>query len=104
MAAGMNWGILTLLAMILFVLGGVAAFFIFLARRSAAMAAEASLSVPLGSMAESNAEPPANDRELKHRPAAARFASVFAWRKKHCRRSESRLTPEVGLARSGNHG
>jgi hypothetical protein len=39
MAAGMNWGIMSLLAMIVVVLGGVAGFFIFLARRSAALAA-----------------------------------------------------------------
>ncbi len=38
MAAGMNWGIMSLLGMIVVVLGGVAAFFIFLARRSAALA------------------------------------------------------------------
>jgi hypothetical protein len=36
MAAGMNWGILSLLAMIGVVLGGIVAFFVFLARRSAA--------------------------------------------------------------------
>ncbi len=34
LAAGMNWGILSLLGFILFVLGGVAGFFVFLARRS----------------------------------------------------------------------
>lgn len=38
MAAGMNWGILSLLGMIIFVLGGVAGFFVFLARRSASLA------------------------------------------------------------------
>jgi len=38
MAAGMNWGIFTLLGTIVFVLGGVAGFFVFLARRSSAMA------------------------------------------------------------------
>ena len=38
MAAGMNWGILSLLGMIFLVLGGVAGFFVFLMRRSAAMA------------------------------------------------------------------
>ncbi len=36
LAEGMNWGILTLLFVILSVLGGIAAFFVFLARRSAA--------------------------------------------------------------------
>jgi hypothetical protein len=35
MAAGMNWGIMSLLAVIAVVLGGVGAFFIYLARRSA---------------------------------------------------------------------
>lgn len=40
MAAGMNWGILTLLGVIVCVLAGVAGFFVFLARRSAARAGE----------------------------------------------------------------
>jgi hypothetical protein len=35
MAKGMNWGIFTLLAVIVSVLGGIAGFFVFLARRSA---------------------------------------------------------------------
>ena len=35
MAAGMNWGILSLLAVVAVVLGGVSAFFIYLAKRSA---------------------------------------------------------------------
>jgi hypothetical protein len=35
MAAGMNWGIMSLLVVIAMVLGGVSAFFIYLARRSA---------------------------------------------------------------------
>jgi hypothetical protein len=34
----MNWGILSLLGMILMVLGGFGAFFVFLAKRSASMA------------------------------------------------------------------
>lgn len=38
MAAGMNWGILSLLGMIVVVLGGVAGFFFFLIRRSTASA------------------------------------------------------------------
>ena len=40
MAQGMNWGILFLLGVVGLVLGGVTAFFIYLARRSAAMAAQ----------------------------------------------------------------
>ena len=35
MAAGMNWGIMSLLVVIALVLGGVSAFFIYLAKRSA---------------------------------------------------------------------
>lgn len=35
MAKGMNWGIFTLLAVIILMLTGIALFFIFLARRSA---------------------------------------------------------------------
>jgi heme/copper-type cytochrome/quinol oxidase subunit 2 len=40
MAAGMNWGIFSLLGMVVVVLGGVAGFFIYLARRSSALAPE----------------------------------------------------------------
>ncbi len=43
LAAGMNWGIMSLLGFIVFVLGAVAGFFIFLARRSAALKAAAAL-------------------------------------------------------------
>jgi len=39
MAAGMNWGIFSLLTVVVFVLGGVAAFFVYLARRAATVAA-----------------------------------------------------------------
>ena len=39
LASGMNWGIASLLGMIVVVLGGVAGFFIYLARRSAALGA-----------------------------------------------------------------
>ena len=38
LAKAMNWGILSLLAVVVFVLGGFAAFFIYLARRSAMVA------------------------------------------------------------------
>ncbi len=39
MAQGKNWGILSLLGIIVAVLGGVAGFFVYLARKSAALAA-----------------------------------------------------------------
>jgi heme/copper-type cytochrome/quinol oxidase subunit 2 len=38
LAAGMNWGIFSLLAVVVFVLGSVASFFVFLARKAAAAA------------------------------------------------------------------
>jgi len=41
LASGMNWGILSLLTTIVFVLGLIAAFFVFLARKSATVEAEA---------------------------------------------------------------
>jgi len=49
MASGMNWGILSLLGVILLVLGGVALSFISMARRAAAVAAaEAAAARPGG--------------------------------------------------------
>jgi hypothetical protein len=39
MAKGMNWGILSLLAVITVVLGGVTSFFVYLAKRSATVSA-----------------------------------------------------------------
>jgi hypothetical protein len=46
MAKGMNWGIFSLLAMVAMVLGGVASFFVYLARRSATVAVEPAESKP----------------------------------------------------------
>jgi hypothetical protein len=54
MAAGMNWGILSLLGMIVVVLGGVATFFILLARRSAVLAA---MNSGLGNSAKPDLDP-----------------------------------------------
>jgi hypothetical protein len=41
LAAGMNWGIFSLLAVVGCVLSGVASFFVFLARKSAAVSSDA---------------------------------------------------------------
>ena len=38
LAKGLHWGVISLLAVVLSVLGGIAAFFIYLAKRSAAVA------------------------------------------------------------------
>jgi hypothetical protein len=61
MAAGMNWGILSLLVMIVMMLGGVAAFFVFLARRAATVAR--SDLVPPG-QAEGSWSPDSNDTNV----------------------------------------
>ena len=86
MAAGMNWGILSLLGMIVVVLGGVAAFFIVLARRSAALAkssdsadlsaqTDAAAPVAFGDANESQAQPLAARGSLKRPSAFARQRS-----------------------------
>jgi len=46
LAQGMNWGIMSLLGIIVTVLVGVAAFFIFLARKSSALEPEAPTAEP----------------------------------------------------------
>jgi hypothetical protein len=46
LAQGMNWGIFSLLGVIVPVLGGIAAFFIFMARRAAAVSAAAAPKLP----------------------------------------------------------
>jgi hypothetical protein len=56
MAAGMNWGILSLLAMIVVVLGCVAGFFVFLARRSTAVAADPNSAPASSPIAEADAD------------------------------------------------
>jgi len=40
LALGMNWGIFSLLAVVVFVLGGIAAFFVYLAKRAAATSSD----------------------------------------------------------------
>ena len=52
LAEGMNWGIASLLFVVVGVLGGVASFFIFLAKKSASLT-EASISAPPSSVSES---------------------------------------------------
>jgi hypothetical protein len=93
MAAGMNWGIVSLLGMIVVVLGGLAAFFIFLARRSAALAKSnggaAMVSKPVAISAIS---PHAAD-ELHALPLAARGGfrrvSALAQQRKRCTHPQS---------------
>ena len=49
LAQGMNWGILALLAVVLTVLSGVVAFFVFIARRAATASEATTLSQPAAS-------------------------------------------------------
>jgi hypothetical protein len=51
LAAGMNWGIVSLLGIIGFVLGGVAAFGVYLARRASVLKATAGSPAPDDSIA-----------------------------------------------------
>jgi len=50
MARGMNWGIFSLLAVVVTVLGGISTFFVYLARRSAAISATAGHPSPAASV------------------------------------------------------
>lgn len=92
MAAGMNWGILSLLGIIVFVLGGVAGFFVFLARRSVRLAAAQSELPPAPAAAPMPAfeDSPAPDLE----PVAARGGlgqtSALARRRAKCAPTASR--------------
>lgn len=49
MAKGMNWGMFSLLMVVVCVLGGIAAFFVYLAKKSATVAGEAASGVLLES-------------------------------------------------------
>jgi hypothetical protein len=102
MAAGMNWGIMSLLGMIVVVLGGVAAFFIFLARRSAALAKSHGQGVVSQLSADSGSSPDAQD-QLKDLPLAARGGlrplSPLARQRERCTHAQSgpgRLTAPRG--------
>ena len=83
MAAGMNWGIVSLLGIIVLMLGGVASFFFFLAKRSA-RAAQANAAA----VAESwDANWPAVDESPANAPLARgglRRLSNLAQRREHC--------------------
>lgn len=84
MAAGMNWGILSLLGMIVFVLGGVAGFFVFLARRAvktAALNPAAALPAAVGGQDQEFA--PLDSKPL-HGRAGVRAAPVLVRRQPRC--------------------
>ncbi len=57
LAAGMNWGILSLLAVVGCVLGSVGMFFVFIAKKSAAAAAEEPPATPPHNQSDPQAKP-----------------------------------------------
>jgi hypothetical protein len=70
MARGMNWGIFSLLGVIVLVLVGIAAFFVHLAKRSAALASEPDLGLGRASLAASP--------DLEGSPEDPEFGGRFA--------------------------
>ncbi|HYG35941.1 MAG TPA: hypothetical protein VEC99_14215, partial [Clostridia bacterium] len=89
MAVGMNWGIFSLLGMILMVLGGVASFFIFLARRSASLSRQGAASTPLAdSQQQASSTEEAEDvlpRLDRSSNTGVGKPSALEQRRKHCK-------------------
>jgi hypothetical protein len=103
MAAGMNWGIVSLLGMIVLVLGGVAGFFVFLARRSSAMAKRPGEPVsPLHAL-EQNSADGAEGFKAPSSPARSGFGRVSALAQQRNRCAQSRSEPGQLLAPRGRN-
>jgi hypothetical protein len=101
MAAGMNWGIFSLLAMIVLVLVGVAGFFFFVIRRSAASAASTSAAVAK-SWAASWAGTASSPRHFEEPPqprAGLMREPTFVRHRKHC--AQNRATVAAAAAPRG---
>jgi hypothetical protein len=101
LAAGMNWGIFSLLGTITVVLGGVAAFFIYLAKRSAAAGSAATpTSFALGASATL---PCARRAGLDRHPRVSRLLRrawalpALARRRRNCAHAGGDLRPRGGL-------
>ncbi len=85
LAAGMNWGIVSLLGFILFVLGGVAGFFLFLGRRSAALRPAPPEAAETGSFADAPQngfvlQPPRGSTARAHRHRYRPGRILAPWR------------------------
>ena len=92
MSAGMNWGILSLLGMIVFVLGGVAGFFVFLARRAvkaAALNGGGALSAEADTKESTPGFVPLDSPPLSGR-AGLGGVSMLARRRPHCAQAAQR--------------
>jgi hypothetical protein len=99
MAAGMNWGILSLLGMIVLVLGGVAGFFIFLAKRSAVVAqtaTSAQLAQTWDASWTTASEPPEAVESIALARGGFRRSSSLARQRRHCAQAGSEPVSPVG--------
>jgi len=76
LAAGMNWGILSLLAVVVAVLGGIVVSFVCLARKAAAVSAAAAESSPPPSDPAAREAPPGQRARRRH--LAARLTPICA--------------------------
>jgi hypothetical protein len=93
MAAGMNWGIASLLGMIVLVLGGVAGFFVFLALRTSAMAKRPGEAVSPSHAVEKNSPDEAVGFKSQSLPARSGFGRVSALAQQRKRCAQSRSEP-----------
>lgn len=107
MAAGMNWGIVALLGMIVAVLGGIAACFVVLARRSATMSKEGRQAVEAALLAQAQASWPAvADTKTIEAPilpdrGGLMRVSTLAQKRRHCAPAHSHPTrPPASRGRS----
>ncbi|HZR16277.1 MAG TPA: hypothetical protein VFE51_03035 [Verrucomicrobiae bacterium] len=102
MAAGMNWGILSLLGMIVFVLGGVAGFFVFLIRRSTASTprTEAALAESWDANWPVAAESAADFSDEPLPRCGIKRESALAQRRKGCAHSQTSPLPLATRGRS----
>ena len=98
MAAGMNWGIATLLAMIIFVLGGVAGFFVFLIRRqsSSTERTEAALTQSWQATWPIVAEKASAFEDEPLPRGGLKGQSILARRRKNCSRKPTSGAPLAG--------
>ena len=95
MAAGMNWGILSLLGMIVLMLGGVAGFFVFLIRRSTAATAgnQAALAESWDASWPTPSETPSGFPAQSLPRGSLKRESVLALRRKACAHSPAASRP-----------
>ena len=105
MAAGMNWGIVTLLGIIVAVLGGIASCFILVARRSASVPRD-SIEAALAAQAEASwpevaGAPYTSDAQPLPERGGLKRVSPLAQQRRHCA-SVQTASPHLAVSR-GRH-